>query len=247
MALISHIVKELAASTGTAEKSITVIARWLREDGLLSQKGHGRGAAQATPLDAARLLIALMIGGKSKNAPQAVRDFGQLVISPPYLDEENRTSIERHFGLPSCRTFEEGLAVLIDVWGNGDAMRAMRKYFDRAMRTPRVLATLHDHSPSGSIQIENVNAGYSHPHKPRGVKLLDAERPNDGVASWEKLNARYHSGIENRSLVTNELLRPLGEVVADLREPGSMQLPDELIPQPKGGGGDAGGNQGHAK
>ena len=83
MALISDLVTELSVMSGIPEPSIAVVARRLREDGLLSQKGRGRGAAQATPLDAARLCIALMIGGKAKDASIVVADFGGLRLSQP--------------------------------------------------------------------------------------------------------------------------------------------------------------------
>jgi len=241
MALISDLVKELAVSTGTAEKSITVIARWLREDGLLSQKGHGRGAARATPLDAARLLIALMVGGKSKNAPQAVRDFGQLVIMPEPDAKRRKTDVRAFLEPPNGSTFEDGLALLIESFGNGDVMHVMKNHRGTFTSGPVFSATLHDHLIRGSVAVGYAINTYAHPIQLRWLagpeKQLDASG-NDSPAAWRKFKARYESGIESQRNVSAELLRPLGEVVADLREPGSMQLPDELIPQSNDGGGD---------
>lgn len=57
------------------------VARHLREAGLLSQGARGVNAPDATGLDAARLLIPFMVGGiamKAKDAPEIVRDFGEL-------------------------------------------------------------------------------------------------------------------------------------------------------------------------
>ena len=58
---------------------VSGVARYLREAGLLSQGARGVNAPDATPLDAARLLIPFMVGGiamKAKDAPEIVKDFG---------------------------------------------------------------------------------------------------------------------------------------------------------------------------
>ena len=240
MALISHLVKELALNTGTAEKSITVIARWLREDGLLSQKGRGRGAAQATPLDAARLLIALMVGGKMKNAPQAVRDFGQMVLSRDIRDKQ-MISLEELFGLPDDHTFEEGIAALIGMWGNEDALRATTKILDSLWEEYNFSASIQTSDLGAWIHVADAEFGYIDPTFAE-LSTLDigsAERFDRMKAAFTSVLVRYESGIASVRTVDDLLLRSLGEVVADLREPGSMQLPDELIPQSIDGGGDA--------
>ena len=223
MALISHIVKELAESTGTAEKSITVIARWLREDGLLSQKGRGRGAAQATPLDAARLLIALMVGGKMKNAPQAVRDFGQLVSMIPSKEAGGRKiNLENLCGLPDGHTFEEGLAALIGIWENEDAMRFVMDHRDLLTSGSRFMASLDDHNVRGSIHTGYTSYVYEHPTVFRWIAGPDQQHNpsgNDSAAALKKIHARYQSGIESKRSVSDALLRSLGEAVAQQREP----------------------------
>jgi len=244
MALISDIVKELALSTATAEKSVTVIARWLREDGLLSQKGRGRGAAQATPLDAARLLIALMVGGKIRNAPQAVRDYGQLVHSGHLPGAgDKRLSLENLCGLPDGHTFEEGLAALIGIWGNEGAMRTVRKQREvlGSKRDP-FSATVFDFPVSGSIHTGDLVSKYEHPFMRRPKTgtpeqlTLDASSEEEALsaavlddelaASWEKVRDRYQSGIRSYRIARATLLRSLGEVVADLRERGSGSQQD---------------------
>ena len=47
----------IALATGFHDSNLRSISRRLREAGLLSQAGHGRGAATATPHDAALLLL----------------------------------------------------------------------------------------------------------------------------------------------------------------------------------------------
>lgn len=47
----------IAEATGFQDSNLRSISRRLREAGLISQAGHGRGAAEATPADAALLLL----------------------------------------------------------------------------------------------------------------------------------------------------------------------------------------------
>ena len=225
MALISHLVKELALNTGTAEKSITVIARWLREDGLLSQKGRGRGAAQATPLDAARLLIALMVGGKIKDAPQAVRDFGQMVLIIPDTDgPEQMISLEELFGLPDNHTFEEGIAALIGIWGNEDALRATMKILVSLWgEDTNFSATIRTNDLGTWINVGDADFEYM---LPTMAELFTLDIGSAGLsdrlrAAFSSVLVRYEFGIGSVRTVDEMLLRSLGEVVADLRKPGS--------------------------
>jgi hypothetical protein len=166
-----------------------------------------------------------MVGGKAKNAPQAVRDFGQLVIrhDPVIPGSRQEPSVEELYGLPNGNTFEEGLAVLIEIWGNNDAMRALRKHL-ALTREDKVAALLNDRLVQGEVLIGDARNSYWHPCVLRWFagpgKQLDPSG-NDSPAAWEKFVARYRSGIDSRKSVDTDLLRPLGEVVADLREPGS--------------------------
>ncbi len=52
----------IAEATGLETSHLRTISRRLREADLLSQGGHGRGAAAATPQDAALLLLAIIPG-----------------------------------------------------------------------------------------------------------------------------------------------------------------------------------------
>ena len=109
MVLISHISDEVARLTGRDTATMKQITRHLREAGLISQKGHGRGAAHGTPLDAARLLIAGMIPTSSlREAPEVVSLYGSLkVIGSPC--EIEGVSLYRG------RTFEDSLAETLRV------------------------------------------------------------------------------------------------------------------------------------
>ena len=58
----------IAEATRLEDSHLRTVSRRLREAGLLSQYGHGRGAAAATPRDAALLLLVSALGVPSLHA-----------------------------------------------------------------------------------------------------------------------------------------------------------------------------------
>lgn len=75
MALLSELVTAIASVEGLEESFVTGVARYLREAGLISQAGRGRGAAKMTYADAAALLIGVNATTLAKDAPEVVRDL----------------------------------------------------------------------------------------------------------------------------------------------------------------------------
>ena len=60
------------------EATAGVVARFGRDAGLLTSGSRGRHVPDATALDAARLLIAMMLTQSPARATEIIRDFGQL-------------------------------------------------------------------------------------------------------------------------------------------------------------------------
>jgi hypothetical protein len=75
MALLSQLVQALAAVEELDPVTVRFYARSLREAGLVSQRGRGRGAAQMTASDAANLIIGV-------NASALAIDVGK--VTPKY-------------------------------------------------------------------------------------------------------------------------------------------------------------------
>lgn len=75
MALLSTMVERIAEVEGVEPSYASGVARYLREAGLLTQAGRGRGAAHMTSLDAARFLIGLNASPTAKDAPRVVEEF----------------------------------------------------------------------------------------------------------------------------------------------------------------------------
>ncbi len=66
------------------EKSVTVYTRLLKEAGLLTSGKGGRAAPHMTPLDAARVTIALLASDAPSQAVERVERFGTIPYSPRF-------------------------------------------------------------------------------------------------------------------------------------------------------------------
>lgn len=140
MTLLSEMVSAYALVLGIERKTVKQYARTLREAGLLSQKGRGRGAAHASARDGAVLLLGLAASETAAGAPDAVhRYFEAASIAHPVdgLD----ASFEAHWppldllGRPACtgsearatwsgRTFGDVLVGLFEAAEHGELRNA---------------------------------------------------------------------------------------------------------------------------
>lgn len=82
MAKLLELTRAVSAATGDGEASVTVIARTLREAGLITTGGRGRQGATMTASDAASLLIAVGSPGDHTKAAQTVRAAGSMRMQP---------------------------------------------------------------------------------------------------------------------------------------------------------------------
>lgn len=78
MATSGAMTKTIWAATGVAEPTVALVVRELREAGMLTTGARGVNAPQMTPLDAARVLLVLLVSERPADAAKAARDFGQL-------------------------------------------------------------------------------------------------------------------------------------------------------------------------
>jgi hypothetical protein len=78
MATLSDLVETIAQVEGMEPATVSLIARNVREAGLISKKGRGLSAAKMTLTDAANLLIAVNTTAIVRESPQTVRIYRQL-------------------------------------------------------------------------------------------------------------------------------------------------------------------------
>ncbi|WP_461653663.1 hypothetical protein [Methylorubrum aminovorans] len=81
MAVLSTLVKALAEVEGLEETQVAWVGRYLREAGLVSSGGRGRGGAQMTVTDAANLLIGVNATSTAKEAVGAVVSIRDLTVA----------------------------------------------------------------------------------------------------------------------------------------------------------------------
>lgn len=74
--------KLIAQAYTIPEKTVVVYARLLKEAGLLTTGARGRNAPDMTPLDAARITIAVLASNGPAQCVERVRRFGQLKYAP---------------------------------------------------------------------------------------------------------------------------------------------------------------------
>jgi hypothetical protein len=113
MATSGTMTKTIAQATRIPESKIALVVRELREAGLLTKGARGVNAARMTPLDAARVLIAVLVSDRPTDAPKAVRDFGHFLCFETTPNEGLIDSQEFTIDLPAGHSFEDSVAAII--------------------------------------------------------------------------------------------------------------------------------------
>jgi hypothetical protein len=201
MPRVSDLCKDFALRFGFEEAYVSGVARYLREAGLLTQGARGVNAPHALPLDAARLLIALMAGGKAKDAATVVRDFGPMVSID--LDEP-------HAFIPEGSKYEDTLARVIERFGTdmGDDWLASPH------AATEIEFELIPYKTEGLVRLRDRYIGFI----PSTEDLL-----RDGGMS-----DRYPIGFRVTATITNIELLSIGQVVAG-HQPAGWRYQDEPV------------------
>jgi hypothetical protein len=128
----SGFITGVASALGLPEPTVSGAFRALRENGLMTSGARGVNAPDMTDLDAARILIAMLVNERPAYAERSVRDFGQLICLGSYpvdctgLSDEVREMVEHAAadftmearGLGDRHTFEQAVAELIRMYGD---------------------------------------------------------------------------------------------------------------------------------
>lgn len=121
MATPGELTRALAVATGVPEATVSVYDRHLRDAGLRSRHGRGRGAAKVTARDAAHLLVAILGSGAVKEAAETVERYGRTRPEPaasgtqPYGD----SGIVELVALGPDHSFPDAVAALLAAAATG--------------------------------------------------------------------------------------------------------------------------------
>lgn len=108
MARLSDLIATIAQAGGPPVKSLNVIARALREAGLIATGGRGAAGAQMTPSDLANMLLGLPALGDHTKAAETVAHVGSLQL----LNARDARDLRRsHQTLKLLETMCPGLGI----------------------------------------------------------------------------------------------------------------------------------------
>lgn len=79
-------IKAVSEAYKVEEKTVNTVARFLREAGLLTSGARGVNAPDMTPLDAARITIALLATDRPARVVEAVKEYSKLTVNHDCLE-----------------------------------------------------------------------------------------------------------------------------------------------------------------
>lgn len=110
----TSMVTAISVAFGLPEATVSWYDRVLREAGLMTKGGRGRGGAKRTPNDLARLMIAILCTDSPAQAADAVRDFGGFRLAEIRPDDAlPNLTLEHLAGVPRPTSFEEAVTALM--------------------------------------------------------------------------------------------------------------------------------------
>lgn len=224
MALISELNAVTAETLNIPLPTVAIYSRVLREGGLLSKKGRGRGAAHATPLDAARLLIALLATPSPSQAADCAADFGALVehdAQEIYVGKKGVKDAEREpftigeaYGLQPQHTLEQAFAAIIAGFSEERFARSYaagarviepaRQYF-----APQLRIAVFDTALGAQIDLNQHVYRYGF----AAFVNCGVEQLNRAADEFESVARKYRRGIESTRSVRMDKLQAIARVV----------------------------------
>lgn len=112
MATPGQMIQVTARTLMLPEVTVGSYYRAIREAGFVKTGGRGRSAARVSALDVARLLIAILASELVRDAPEAVRTFGELIQTESEVEIVRPLSGSR-LGLCRGHRFEDAVVALL--------------------------------------------------------------------------------------------------------------------------------------
>jgi hypothetical protein len=194
----AELVEALSKVTGLPLPTVVDIDRRLVKAGLRTRGGRGLSAARMTPLDAARLLTAILGSPQANASAEAVQRYAETHV-------DRRRSSEGLFGgievdnlarLPARHSFVDGLAALIGSAANG-ALEALLTAGRKPWR-PRMEIFAFTRATYGRIRL--------------------SELPNYGTVNVEYILARTTNERAERNAPSRKKDASAGEAQGDLEQ-----------------------------
>ena len=213
MALISQLVSLLEAHRVDAGPTLTLTARRLREAGRLSQSGRGRGAAHATHLDAARLLIALAGTDRPERAVDVESVLSGMVRTPPDGAAQPDEAFQMNPDL--FPTLDGTLAETLRALGEGEAGKAAAARREHYGPAPvHCWLRLWRDASNAEIRFLDGRYRFQHPALAAVVRAPDHVAQTAAVQEFERATNRFRTGKHLTAEFDGELLKSVADLIA---------------------------------
>jgi len=159
MASPAQLTQTVSEVTGVSLATVVDIDRKLVKGGLRSKGGRGLNAARMQPLDAARLLTAILASPQANGAASAVERYTQTRIDASRSSESRfgATGCDDLAALPARHSFVEALAALIASATDG-SLAALQAGVDQH-RPPSIEIFAFTRATRGRIRIAGLQNG----------------------------------------------------------------------------------------
>ncbi|VFU08405.1 ArsR/SmtB family transcription factor [Methylocella tundrae] len=217
MATPSNLIESVARALGVPEATVSSHYRALREAGLVSKAGRGRGSAKMTTQDAANLLIAVAGSSALKNAIETVTEIVALPVvltfggKNPIFGKWTTVPIPLLQALPAKHTFGQVFAALIQAAADGSLLEARahlpanKRFIEISFLSPGSNAMLRFFEESGK-NLEGAQYS-SIPYDKRSSQNVDELKGHSTTPKFYGDLTQKRSFSENTIIAVAELLR----------------------------------------
>jgi hypothetical protein len=161
MASASDLIQILSDATGVPFGTVFDIDRWLVKGNLRPVGGRRFGAAKMKPLDAARMLTAILASPQSNKAAEAVQRYEQ--TRPDKLRSSQKLFVEHGLddlsALAVRHGFVDGLAAIISSAAQGSLADYVQK--SKAVERTSIEVSAVTNATHASIRVLDANVEYT--------------------------------------------------------------------------------------
>lgn len=204
----SQLIETVSETTGVPLATVTDMDRRLVKANLRTKKGRGFNAAQMTPLDAARLLTAVLASPQANAAAEAVQSYS--ATTP-----DRTRSSERLFGaaqlddlasLPIRISFVEALAALLASAAAG-SLASMIEHSKKGI-TPSIEVFAFTRAVKGRIRLSGLPNGFT-----ASIEYIPAA--GSKVGSRKGITQEEAGDLEQSRRITERTILPIAQLLAE--------------------------------
>lgn len=209
MATPGQLMNALYAATGIPLPTIVDLDRKLVKGGLRTKGGRGLSAAQMTPLDAARLLTALLASGHANTAVEAVKRYTstQCDRERSSRDQFGAAHFDELTSLPAHHGFVDALAAVIAAASTGSLAKLVD---DEKGSTPHIEVFALTRATRGRIRISGLPNGLTVSME----YISQSTAKKKGRPSRQANNEQGGGDLEQSRRITERTLFPVARILA---------------------------------